>query len=313
MASIRSRTFLPSGRLATGIALTSEPGAKIRYTTDGSAPSLSNLAAHIYQSPIMVTGTTTLRAVATRDNYLPSPVSTRSFLFSEDIASQNSVGRPGLDSVIGTADYDVSIASESDRERLDESVVSLPVVSLALDELDMFGPSGLYNTSKAQGSSTERRVSVEYFDPRSPTDNFVANAGIRIHGGYSRVAPKRSFRIYFRPSYGLEELRFPLFGDDYPVQEFKRLVLRGGAHDAWNSDWPRGLDGPLYARDQLGRSTHRELGHVAPAFRYVQLFINGLYWGLYDLSERPDAKFAASHFGGDTSDAEGHRPVCIDH
>ena len=175
-------------------------------------------------------------------------------------------------------------------------------MSLVLDELDMFGPSGLYNTSEARGSSTERRVSVEYFDPRSPTDSFTASAGIRIHGGYSRVAPKRSFRLYFRPSYGLEELRFPLFGDDYPVQEFKRLVLRGGAHDAWNSDWPRGLDGPLYARDQLGRLTQRELGHVAPAFRYVQLFINGLYWGLYDLSERPDAKFAASHFGGDTSD-----------
>ena len=78
--------LLPGGRLAAGIAMTSEPAAMIRYTTDGSAPSLSNLAAHIYQSPIMVAGTTTLRAVATRENYLPSPVSTRSFLFPEDIA-----------------------------------------------------------------------------------------------------------------------------------------------------------------------------------------------------------------------------------
>src|SRR5712691_11133129 len=33
--------------------------------------------------------------------------------------------------------------------------------------------------------------------------------------------------------------------------------------------------------------------------RYTHLYINGIYWGIYDPSERPDAAFAASYLGGE--------------
>ena len=32
---------------------------------------------------------------------------------------------------------------------------------------------------------------------------------------------------------------------------------------------------------------------------YIQVYINGMYWGLYNLEELPDASFASSYFGGD--------------
>ncbi len=32
---------------------------------------------------------------------------------------------------------------------------------------------------------------------------------------------------------------------------------------------------------------------------FAHLYINGLYWGLYNIIERPDASFAAAYFGGE--------------
>jgi hypothetical protein len=44
------------------------------------------------------------------------------------------------------------------------------------------------------------------------------------------------------------------------------------------------------------------MGWVAGHNRYVHLFLDGLYWGVYDLAERPDASFAAAYLGGKRED-----------
>ncbi len=55
-----------------------------------------------------------------------------------------------------------------------------------------------------------------------------------------------------------------------------------------------------YIRDQLPRDLQRDLGHpTAHGRRFVHLYINGLYWGLYDLVERVDEWFGPAYFGGD--------------
>jgi hypothetical protein len=41
-----------------------------------------------------------------------------------------------------------------------------------------------------------------------------------------------------------------------------------------------------------------EIGQPAPAGRHAHVFINGLYWGLYNLHERPDEDWAANHEAG---------------
>lgn len=52
--------------------VTSTPGATIRYTTSGSAP--TRTSGTIYSAPITLTGTTTLRAIAYKDGLSDSPV-----------------------------------------------------------------------------------------------------------------------------------------------------------------------------------------------------------------------------------------------
>ena len=43
-------------------------------------------------------------------------------------------------------------------------------------------------------------------------------------------------------------------------------------------------------------------GGDAPHGKYVHLYLNGLYWGLYNVHERPDDSFAAEYYGGNKDD-----------
>jgi hypothetical protein len=55
----------------------------------------------------------------------------------------------------------------------------------------------------------------------------------------------------------------------------------------------------IYVRDQFTKDTQLAMGQVSAHERFVHLYINGVYWGLYNPSERTDASFAASYFGGE--------------
>ena len=49
-------------------------------------------------------------------------------------------------------------------------------------------------------------------------------------------------------------------------------------------------------RDQLIRGLHGAMGQVAPRGRWVAVYLNGSYWGLYHLTEHVDESFLATHF-----------------
>ena len=49
-------------------------------------------------------------------------------------------------------------------------------------------------------------------------------------------------------------------------------------------------------RDQLVRDLHGAMGQVAARGRWVEVYLNGAYWGLYNLTERIDEAFLATHF-----------------
>ena len=45
------------------------------------------------------------------------------------------------------------------------------------------------------------------------------------------------------------------------------------------------------------------MGHLAPnGGTYVHLYLNGLYWGLYDITERIDEKYMVAYLGGAETD-----------
>jgi hypothetical protein len=118
---------------------------------------------------------------------------------------------------------------------------------------------------------------------------FQCGCGLRIHGGTSRqpdVSPKHSFRLAFKQRYGAAPLHFPLFGKDGAV-EFDTLVLRAGNNDSWLAEQGEGGRRADYLRDEWMRRSMQDMGHPSARGRFVHLYLNGLYWGVYNLCESP--------------------------
>ena len=276
--------------------------ASIRYTTDGSAPDEST--GTLYDSPITLSATTILRAIAYKAGYEPTNIDTQSYLFASDIKNQADMDRD----IVNNPEYAATIEEDLSG--------NLPVISLVLEDSLFFGPNGTHTNYERSGRGAEIPVSVEFFNPLDPSDEFQIDAGIRIHGGNARSHPKKPFRLYFREEYGDRRLKHPLFAGS-PVESFDQLVLRGGGHDSWSLAAAFGRDqktdlpphGTLM-RDQFLRMTEVQMGILSPRGRYTHLYINGSYWGLYDLHERANAAFFESHLGGNEEDYDVlHHPT----
>ncbi len=283
-------------------------GATIRYTTDGSTPTMTTGTAYV--GPIQVDRTTTLRAAAFLEGWRPSRVVTCTYLFLADIIRQDAAaalaaGFPaswngqaadyGLDRRVVNPDGGDNFAGKYTRT-IREDLKSLPSMSIVIDVDDMFGPQGIYSNPTNRGDNWERPASLELIYPDG-REGFQENAGIRIQGGAFRrfdLTLKKSFRMVFREQYGASKLDYPLFGTD-ATDEFDNFILRANSNDAW----PWGGGNALYVRDTFAMDTVRIMGNLSSHSSFVHLYINGLYWGLYNPVERPDAAFSASYRGGD--------------
>jgi len=80
------------------------------------------------------------------------------------------------------------------------------------------------------------------------------------------------------------------------------LVLRAGFCNSWIHSDAEARTIAQYIRDAWAKNTQQQMGHPASCNSYAHLFINGLYWGLYNPSERIEDDYCEIHFGGDKED-----------
>ncbi len=277
------------------------PGVTIRYTTNCSAPSASN--GLVYSWPIPITGTTVLRARAFRDQFEPSDIDTQTYIFLDQVILQTGAGYPTTWGAGVTADYEMDpnvVGVPPYNATIKNDLKSVRTISLVTDPEEMFGPGGIYSNPTGDGVTWERAGSLELIQPNGG-DEFQINCGVRVQGGASRSpgnSPKHGFRLLFKDVYGPTKLKFPLF-EGSPVNEFDTFDLHARFNDSWV--WVSQPSGQ-YIRDLWCRDTQLDMGRVSPHGSFVHLYVNGLYWGLYDPGEKPDASFAANYFGGDKSE-----------
>jgi regulation of enolase protein 1 (concanavalin A-like superfamily) len=273
-------------------------GVTIRYTTDGSAPTATS--GSVYAGPIPVSTTTCIRAAAFRPGYQASAVQTHTYIFLDQVLHQPN-NPSGFPSAWGAtaADYEMDPQIVNDaayRLYFEDALRSLPTMSVVMDTDDLFGSNGIYTNWGNRGPEWERPGSVELIYPDG-ADGFHVDCGIEIYGGVGRREAKKSFQLTFKRDYGPTRLRYPLFGPE-AASEFDQLVLRASFNDAYT--W--GGNRSQYIRDEYVRRLQLALGQPSPHGNFVHLYINGLYWGLYNPTERPEVSFAATYFGGDKED-----------
>ena len=290
------------------------PGATILYTIDGSEPTERNGA--VYSKPISIKTTTAIRAIAVKPKFLPSAVATHSYIFLNNVMVQPS-NPPGFPETWGIhskdiAGYTKGSSVQADYE-MDPEVVnnprygdiikdglkSIPTMSIVTELQNL----EIYGVPRLRGETYERPVSVELLYANKDRKEFQINAGLRIQGGEARweYIPKHSFRLYFKRKYGPTKLEYPLFPDS-PVEEFDTIILRGGTSESYAGRPRSNPRWSTYTRDEWLRASQIAVSGIGSHGIFVHLYLNGLYWGLYNVLERPDASFTSSYLGGSKED-----------
>ena len=297
-------------------------GSKIRYTLDGSVPTAEST---VYNGPISINGTTILRTAVVGSEGLLSNVTTATYLFPDDVLHQSDApeGYPmewGAYSTIegiAPADYGMDQEMANDpviASKIKEGLQSIPVLSIVTDKDNFFShendeeKGGIYiftgpPVGDPTGNGWTRPVNAELF---GCGHDFSVTCGIRLHGGHGRLAeknPKHSLRLVFKKEYGEKTLKYPLFGEDEP-NKFDQLVLRCHFGNSWQHWMESNRQKAQYTRDIWARRIQRKMGWTSVNALYVHVFLNGMYWGLYNIAERVDDQYGKDHLGGKKEDID---------
>ena len=164
-----------------------------------------------------------------------------------------------------------------------------PVLSVVTDPANLYGTSGIFDNWQYDW---EKAAYVEYFDAAQQRI-FSQQAGIQIDGGLggSRYHPQHSFRV---------ELDDPVLGDgpvNYPIipnrpqrNKYSKIYLRNGSNFY--------LSYPFKDAAHL-EGMGAETNNFYSAWRPVTVYINGAYFGLYELREKFDAEYFAENENAD--------------
>ena len=264
----------------------------IRYTTNGNRPTA---ASTLYTEPLLLDES----LYSTSDIYTIK-MSLDSYYFVPDSVQHCIVIRAAVFDQNENCISEVATNSYFIRS-LGCDTHGLPVVSLCADSLDLFDydhgilvPGAFYdpldslNTGNyyQTGDEWERLANVEYYDHSPEVVNQLA--GLRTQGLKSRRFQQKALKIYAREQYGKKRFEHRFF-EDIPNDSFKHLTLK-----------------PFYAsfnqtgvNDYLANRFASFLNLETLASRPAVLFLNGEYWGIYFVHEKPDERYLEDHLGVD--------------
>ena len=250
--------FTLTGGFYSGTQVTEilSPGAKIYYTTNGTMPQPINR--HIYEGPILLDETMIVRAIAHNKNGVSLPISHTFFI--------------------------------------DEPESVLPTVYIGVSPTLLFDPvKGLFMKGDNVIDTTWQKFGANFWSKKEISINteifeinqkcvFRCGTGMRLFGGMSRLFPQKSLTIVARNRYGDNRIRHKVFGED-GLKKFKFLVLRNSGSDF----------GKTHFRDAFMTNLTEGWDIEQQDSRPARVYINGKYWGIYNIREKVNRYFIDGH------------------
>lgn len=164
---------------------------------------------------------------------------------------------------------------------------SLPVVAVAIDPHDFKTVShATYN------NKPEREAYISYYGSNGKIATSFP-AGLKAKGQGTISYSQKSFSMTLRGRYGQSSVTYPFF-DDCPVKTFSSLVIRNGGQDYSKAK----------IRDSYCSRIVRGMNLDYAAVRFVAVYINGSYWGLYSLNEELNSDYLINHYQVDSDDVD---------
>ncbi|OYT14873.1 MAG: hypothetical protein B7C24_16005, partial [Bacteroidetes bacterium 4572_77] len=187
---------------------------------------------------------------------------------------------------------------------------NLPVISIISDSLNFFGAKkGIYvrgdfgegfknektGNFDLSGDEWERPVHIEYLTSKGELE-FSQDAGIRIHGNYTRKAPQKSLRLYARKEYGKKYFSCKLL-PNRNIDKYKRFILRATVGDYHDNYYPM-------ITDVVAHNIVKNLDLEYQEDKAVVVFLNGEYWGIHTIRDRIDGYYYENFCDVDKDDIE---------
>ena len=138
----------------------------------------------------------------------------------------------------------------------------------------------------------EYPFSMSYFAPEGNL-LYKASAGGKIFGGWSRAFGQKSFSLFARAVYGTNDFEYPFF-ESRPYDQFESIILRNSGND-----WDRS-----FIRDAVMTTLMAGTEVDYPAYQPVVSYLNGEYWGMYNMREKISEHFLASLHNVDPDDID---------
>ncbi|MBU0472967.1 MAG: CotH kinase family protein [Bacteroidetes bacterium] len=162
---------------------------------------------------------------------------------------------------------------------------NLPVISLFIDPDNFFSAdSGIYVNYE---EDWEKPAHIDFFDDDKNL-GFSENVAINIYGGYTRRFVQKSLAVKFKSEYGNNKLEYELF-PGFDVTTFKSFILRNSGNDFDQT----------HIRDAFMQTLVKDLDIDYLEYRPAVTFINGEYWGIYNIREKISEHYVANRYGVD--------------
>ena len=171
--------------------------------------------------------------------------------------------------------------------------MSLPAVSLVIDPVNLWNKrTGLFH--KPFGNFPRPKANLEYYLRGFPRATLSLPGEAELHGGHSRFGDKKSFRFIFPTKLVVGSD----VGNAFTAKSWtpsRSVVLRCGGN---NYRWRLGdeLFSLLYL--DIDENALELAPRLASDFEPYHHFLNGKYWGIYNIRERIDQDFLRRRLGG---------------
>ena len=287
---------MPSGLYWENISVTIDvpENTTVRYTLDGSIPTIDNGYIYYPGCPDMtnISDVKVIRARAFQAGRQPSETVTVSYIIKKyhqmDVVSLVCEPHELWDEKTGL------LSEAPDLKYYDD-----PSTAVVNKSKIPFKTPVYRNWGKI-----DRPGYVEMFDYQ--TGDVYISQGIKMDllGAYSLDMPQKSFKIRAQAAYGEKFFNYPLF-EDREYDTYKSFTLRNSGND---NVWTRLVDG---FQTRLVDKYLNQDEMMTLAWRPVAVYLNGTYWGHYNLRERKD-RFSIGQFEGvDLEDKETLESITI--
>jgi len=229
----------------------------IRFTTDGSLPRDTAL---VYDTAFYVDTTSVFRFRYFSDSLIAGPVSNYTYLINDS----------------SSLEYFSIITDPYNLWDNDYGIYAFG---------DHYAPQAPYFEANFW-QKWERDVHLQHFSPQGGL-LWQQDAGIKIHGNWTRMLDQKSFGFYAKSAYSNSKFDHTLFPKQPYRNSYKRFLLRNAGND---NRWG-------FLRDLLIHTRMKNEDIDIQMGKTVSSYLNGEYWGIYHLREKIDRFYVEENWG----------------